>query len=145
MQTKVNGISLGYRIEGPAGGPVIMMSHGLALDFTLWSPQMSALVQQMQVVGYDLRGHGASEKTVTTLDVREQAEDAAGLLKKLGISRVHFIGLSMGGMMDRFSRSGIPVGEPCAGGYGQRGAAGEQTGLGTRDAGWLANGERFSK
>lgn len=60
---------------------------------------MAALVERFAVLRYDLRGHGSSEKSVTTLAIRPQAEDAIGLLRALGIPRVHFVGLSMGGMI----------------------------------------------
>jgi 3-oxoadipate enol-lactonase len=76
-----------------------MLSHGLALDRTLWDSQVAVLAEKFRVIRYDLRGHGASDKSVTTLAIHEQAEEAAALLVALGISRVHFVGLSMGGMI----------------------------------------------
>jgi 3-oxoadipate enol-lactonase len=76
-----------------------MLSHGLALDRSLWDSQIAALAGKFLIIRYDLRGHGASDKTVTTLAIYEQAEDAAGLLRALGVSRVHIIGLSVGGMI----------------------------------------------
>jgi 3-oxoadipate enol-lactonase len=99
MRAQVNGLSLGYSVEGRSGTPPVMMSHGLALDRSLWDRQMAALAERFAVVRYDLRGHGSSEKSVATLAIEEQAEDAAALLKCLGIPRVHFVGLSMGGMI----------------------------------------------
>src|SRR5262245_54661275 len=99
MRANVNGLALAYTLEGNANGPVVMMSHGLALDQSPWSYQMPALKERFLVLRYDLRGHGASEKSMTTLAVDAQAEDATGLLKELGKSRVHFVGLSLGGMI----------------------------------------------
>src|SRR5262245_20809519 len=98
-QVTVNGLDLGYSFEGQHDRPVVMMSHGLALDHSMWSLQMAALVERFSVLRYDLRGHGTSEKSITTLTIGEQAKDAVGLLKALGIPRVHFVGLSMGGMI----------------------------------------------
>jgi 3-oxoadipate enol-lactonase len=99
MRAHVNGLSLAYTLEGDAKGPVVMMSHGLALDQSLWSYQVPALTERFSVLRYDLRGHGGSEKSVTTLAIEAQADDAVGLLKALGRPRVHFVGLSLGGMI----------------------------------------------
>jgi 3-oxoadipate enol-lactonase len=96
---QANGLSLGYSLEGRRSGPVVVMSHGLALDRSLWDTQMAALVERFLVLRYDLRGHGTSEKSVTTLAINDQAEDAAGLLHALQLGPVHFVGLSMGGMI----------------------------------------------
>jgi 3-oxoadipate enol-lactonase len=99
MHAKANGLSIGYSLEGRIGAPVVMLSHGLALDRTMWSPQVAELGERYTLLRYDLRGHGTSEKSVTTLAISQQADDAASLLKALDIPRVHFVGLSMGGMI----------------------------------------------
>jgi 3-oxoadipate enol-lactonase len=65
----------------------------------MWSLQTAALGERYALLRYDLRGHGASGKSVTTLAIDQQVEDAAALLKALDIPRVHFIGLSLGGMI----------------------------------------------
>lgn len=104
----MNRILIDYSIQGRCDAPVVMLSHGLALDRTLWDPQVAALVEKFRVVRYDLRGHGMSDKSVTTLAIHEQVEDAAGLLVALGISRVHFVGLSMGGMVGQVLATRYP-------------------------------------
>jgi 3-oxoadipate enol-lactonase len=99
MHAQANGLSIGYALEGRIGAPVVMLSHGLALDRTMWSPQVAELGERYALLRYDLRGHGTSEKSTTTLSISQQADDAASLLKTLDITRVHFVGLSMGGMI----------------------------------------------
>ena len=99
MRAHVNGMSVAYTLEGNVKGPVVMMSHGLALDQSLWSYQVRALAERFALLRYDLRGHGASEKLVASLAVDAQVDDAVGLLKHLSMSRVHFVGLSLGGMI----------------------------------------------
>src|SRR5271166_1167879 len=99
MHTQVNGLSLGYTLEGHLEGAVVMMSHGLALDRSLWAHQLTMLVKRFAVLRYDLRGHGASDKRITSLSVDAQVDDAASLLNALGKRRVHFVGLSLGGMI----------------------------------------------
>jgi 3-oxoadipate enol-lactonase len=57
------------------------------------------LESHFQILRYDIRGHGKSEAPpgVYTLDLL--GEDAVALLDVLGIDQVHWVGLSMGGMI----------------------------------------------
>ncbi len=48
---------------------------------------------------YDTRGHGGSEAAAGPYTFELLAGDVVGLLEGLGISKVHFVGLSMGGMI----------------------------------------------
>jgi 3-oxoadipate enol-lactonase len=50
-------------------------------------------------VRYDSRGHGRSQVTRGPYSIERLAQDALGLLDVLAIPRVHFCGLSMGGMV----------------------------------------------
>jgi 3-oxoadipate enol-lactonase len=65
----------------------------------MWEPQLPALEPHFQVLRYDTRGHGESEAAAGPYSFELLAEDVVGLLDGLGLSRIHFIGLSMGGMI----------------------------------------------
>ena len=96
----VNGTSLNYRMEGPERGPVVMLSNSLASNLGMWDPQISALVGTgYRVLRYDGRGHGQSAATVGPYTMEMLTADAVGLLDALGLKKVHFCGLSMGGMV----------------------------------------------
>lgn len=97
MKTKVNGIEIHYEIEGE--GPWVVMSHSLACDLTMWDPQVPALRTRYRVLRYDTRGHGGSSAPAGEYTLEELAADLKGLLDALGVSRAHFVGLSMGGMI----------------------------------------------
>jgi len=99
-QIQANGITLNYRWDGPEGGPVIMLSHSLGADLTMWEPQVAPLTAAgFRLLRYDHRGHGGSAAPDGAYTIEQLAADAVGLLDALGLTRVHFCGLSMGGMV----------------------------------------------
>ena len=99
MKTTVNGISVNYTIDGPANAPVVAMSHSLATDISMWDPTVPALAGRFRVLRYETRGHGQTEAPKGAYTLDQLADDALALLKSLGISRMHWVGLSMGGMI----------------------------------------------
>ncbi len=96
---KVNQIEVHYELSGRERRPTVMLSHSLASSFKMWEPQMEGLRSHFQVLRYDTRGHGKSEVTPAPYTLELLCEDAIGLLNFLGIDRVHWVGLSMGGMI----------------------------------------------
>ncbi len=100
MQTAlVNGARIAYRIDGPADAPVVMLSNSLMSSHRMWDPQFDALAQRYRVLRYDTRGHGASQTTPGPYSIELLADDAAALIEHTGVGAVHFVGLSMGGMI----------------------------------------------
>jgi 3-oxoadipate enol-lactonase len=99
MKITANGISVNYTLDGPAGAPVVMLSHSLATDLSMWDPQMKALTAHYRVLRYDTRGHGGTDAPAEAYTLDQLAHDARTLLQALGIAKVHWVGLSMGGMI----------------------------------------------
>jgi len=99
MKITANGISVNYTLDGPATAPVLTMSHSLATDLSMWDPTLPALTGRFRVLRYDTRGHGATDAPKGAYTLDQLADDALALLKALGISRTHWVGLSMGGMI----------------------------------------------
>jgi 3-oxoadipate enol-lactonase len=99
MKITANGISINHRLEGPANASVVMLSHSLATNLSMWDPQVPALTSRYRVLRYDTRGHGGTDAPEGPYSLEQLAEDARALLQALGVSRTHFIGLSMGGMI----------------------------------------------
>ncbi|CAH1666029.1 3-oxoadipate enol-lactonase [Chelatococcus asaccharovorans] len=99
MQVDVDGLSIKALLEGPETAPVVTLSHSLAAHLDMWRPQMAALVEHFRVLRYDVRGHGGSSMPAGMPDIADLADDIRRLLDYLGISRTHFVGLSMGGMI----------------------------------------------
>jgi len=94
-----NGARLNYRFDGPADGPVLVLSNSLGTNLSMWDPQIPALAAQFRVLRYDTRGHGQSSVTAGPYTITQLGRDVVGLLDGLGIERAHFCGLSMGGVI----------------------------------------------
>jgi pimeloyl-ACP methyl ester carboxylesterase len=101
-----NGVRLHVQRLGPApgvppSGKTIVMLHGLIVDdlssyyFTLANPLAAA---GHDVILYDLRGHGHSERPATGYALSDGIADLDGLLTALAMDHpVHLIGNSYGG------------------------------------------------
>lgn len=99
MRTKINGISINYEIYGKEKGDIVMFSHSLGTNSLMWDPQIRALRDRYRVLCFDTRGHGESDVPDGPYTLEGLAEDAIRLLDVLGIEKVHWVGLSMGGMI----------------------------------------------
>ncbi len=99
MKIRANGIEMHYVMEGPERAPVVTLSHSLATTLGMWEPQARALARRYRVLRYDTRGHGGTEAPAGAYTLDLLAEDARALLAALGITRTHWVGLSMGGMI----------------------------------------------
>jgi 3-oxoadipate enol-lactonase len=99
MKVESNGCALNASLEGPDGSPVIMLSHGIATDLSIWDDLVPYLVARYRVLRYDSRGHGSSAATAGAYSLPQLADDVVGILDALEIEKAHFAGLSMGGMV----------------------------------------------
>jgi 3-oxoadipate enol-lactonase len=99
MQTEANGIRINYEFSGKGGAPMVMLSHSLACSMLMWNPQLQALETHFQVLRFDTRGHGGTDAPIGPYTLELLAADAVALLDALEIQTVHFVGLSMGGMI----------------------------------------------
>jgi 3-oxoadipate enol-lactonase/4-carboxymuconolactone decarboxylase len=91
-------VRLHYQFDGDPRLPVLMLCNSLGTTLDMWEPQMPAFLAQFRVLRYDTRGHGQSEVTPGEYSIAQLGKDALALLDHLGIERMSFCGLSMGGM-----------------------------------------------
>src|SRR3954468_6853747 len=92
----VDGIRLHYAEAGPPDGEVVLLQHGWPQHWWLWCDLIGPLSDRFRVIAPDLRGHGWSQKPVG--DYRKDAlmRDLLGLLDKLEIDRVSWVGHDWG-------------------------------------------------
>ena len=109
---QANGLTLNYDLSGPAGSPVVVLSHSLGTTLRMWDEVAHDLATRYRVLRYDTRGHGGSDlgltDSVQPLDIDTLAEDLAGLVDALGLTRFHLVGLSLGGMTGQAFAANYP-------------------------------------
>jgi 3-oxoadipate enol-lactonase len=87
-----------YELSGEQD-PVLLFSNSLGTDFSMWDPQVADLQRHFRILRYDTRGHGQSSVTPGDYTLEQLGCDVLGLLDSLHLDRVHFCGLSMGGVI----------------------------------------------
>jgi pimeloyl-ACP methyl ester carboxylesterase len=110
----VNGIDLCYETFGDPADPPLLLIMGVSAQMVLWDDEFCALLagRGFHVVRYDSRDCGRSTYLTGRVSLRaayvrrrtpymleDMADDAAALIERLGLGRVHVVGASMGGMV----------------------------------------------
>jgi 3-oxoadipate enol-lactonase len=91
-----------YEIEGKRDLPVLVLSNSLGTNLSMWDLQIPAFSRHFQVLRYDSRGHGKSLFGAGEYTIKELGQDVITLIDHLGLARVHFCGLSVGGMIGQW-------------------------------------------
>ena len=110
MHVRVKGTRLFFDVEGaklvPDGAlmrerPTVLLLHGgPGFDHSIYKPSFSALADVAQLVYYDHRGQGRSDKSDPAhWNLAQWADDVRGLCEALGIERPIVFGNSFGGMV----------------------------------------------
>ena len=102
------GLPLHVEVEGPANAPVLMLSNSLCTDLRMWDDQMPAFTKAFRVVRYDRRGHGQSGVPKGPYTVDDFGRDALAIMDGLGLKKVNWCGLSMGGMVGQWLGANAP-------------------------------------
>ncbi|MGY4623535.1 3-oxoadipate enol-lactonase [Bradyrhizobium sp. USDA 4486] len=103
-----DGCLINVSVEGRDGGPTLMLSNSLGCTLQMWEPQMKALTQVFRVIRYDRRGHGKSNVPPGPYTMERFGRDVLAILDDLNIEKVHWCGLSMGGMVGQWLGANAP-------------------------------------
>ncbi|MGH8598752.1 MAG: 3-oxoadipate enol-lactonase [Gammaproteobacteria bacterium] len=107
-QVEIDDLNLHYRLDGETGA-VVLLSNSLASNLAMWDAQVPALrAAGFRVLRYDTRGHGQSSVPKGPYRLEQLADDARALIDRLGFERVHFCGLSLGGMIGQLFATRYP-------------------------------------
>jgi len=93
------GIETAYIDEG--AGPLLLLLHGFTGSKLDFADEVLRLAQTHRVIAIDNRGHGESSNTgdPDTYRISTLVEDLASFVGALGLSRIHLLGHSLGGMV----------------------------------------------
>ena len=97
MKVDSGGVSLDVQVEG--SGPPVLLIHGFPDTKRVWSKVTPALVDAgYQVITYDQRGYGASDKPTEVDDyhILFLAADAGAVLDAVGVEKAHVVGHDWG-------------------------------------------------
>jgi pimeloyl-ACP methyl ester carboxylesterase len=96
--TDVNGQRLLYEVRG-TGEDVIVFSHGLFMDHSMFDHQVRAFDGRWRCITWDERGHGETKTTDEPYSYWDSASDLLGLLDRIGVHRAVLAGMSQGGFL----------------------------------------------
>jgi pimeloyl-ACP methyl ester carboxylesterase len=96
-KVKTNQIEINYQING-SGHPLLLIA-GVGYSSWYWKWIVPELALDLQVITFDNRGAGDSEKPAGPYTVEMMAADTAGLLDSLDIKDVYVMGHSLGGFI----------------------------------------------
>lgn len=88
------GATLNYEISG-SGEPLLLIM-GTSGAIPLWAEMIPRLAATHQVIAFDNRGLGGSDRGTGPISVASLAEDASALLEALEVPRAHVLGWSLG-------------------------------------------------
>lgn len=94
-----DGSAIAFLLHGAlrSGAPRLALIHSLALDRSVWDGVAARLAGDVDLLTYDCRGHGRSERRAITFTAELFARDLAELLDHVGWQRAAVAGCSMGG------------------------------------------------
>lgn len=99
----IKGVEVHYKDEGPRTAPVLYMVHGSVSTLRTWDRIVTQLKGRYRIIRFDIPGYGLSgtisdeaAKSVQPVDIAE------GLVDRLGVKKLTFVGVSSGGTMGMY-------------------------------------------
>lgn len=92
-----DGTKIAYRLTKGSGRNRCVLVHSLAMTGSFWDRLVPYLLDSTDVLIYDCRGHGRSDKPKGSQPVERHADDLADLLDAVGWPKAVVFGASMGG------------------------------------------------
>jgi 3-oxoadipate enol-lactonase len=92
-------MSLAHQLHGPEGAPILVLANSLGTSQELWNRQLPDFAEGFRVLTFDLPGHGLSDLPAQHATVDAFAGSLVELLGELGLDRISFCGVSVGGMV----------------------------------------------
>src|SRR5690242_17293975 len=103
-----DGCKIHVEVEGPERAPVLMLSNSLGTSLHMWDDQVGPFTQHFRLVRYDRRGHGRSGVPKGPYTMERLGRDVLAVLDGLGLKKINWCGLSMGGMVGQWVGANAP-------------------------------------
>ncbi|MEI4485804.1 3-oxoadipate enol-lactonase [Frigidibacter sp. MR17.14] len=97
--TTTDGRVLNLCDTGPRDGRVVIFANSLGTDLRVWDALLPHLPAGLRLIRYDKRGHGLSDAGAGPGEMARLVSDAEEICDGLGLTRVTFVGLSIGGLI----------------------------------------------
>ncbi len=94
----VNGLEVDYTEQG-SGEETIVFGHGLLMDTSMWDTVAPKFANQYRVICFDFRGQGKTGDPGEGYDIDTLVKDTSVFIQTISGKPVHYVGLSMGGMV----------------------------------------------
>ena len=94
-----------YEFEDFGNSKVLIFSNSLGTNLSMWEQQVDILSHHFNILRYDTRGHGKSGVLTNpneAYDIATLGQDVLALMDYLELEKVHFCGLSMGGLIGQW-------------------------------------------
>jgi 3-oxoadipate enol-lactonase len=101
-------VELNAHVEGPSDGRPLVLGGSLGATLAMWDAQVPALTRTHRVIRFDHRGHGRSPLPPGPYAMDDLGGDVVALLDRLGLQRVTYVGLSLGGMVGQWLAINAP-------------------------------------
>ena len=105
---QADGCPIHVQVEGPEDAPVLMLCNSLGTTLHMWDDQVQPFIAHFRLVRYDRRGHGKSGVAKGPYTMERLGRDALAVIDGLRLKKVHWCGLSMGGMVGQWLGANAP-------------------------------------
>jgi len=90
------GCIIHYWLSGNPDNQLIFLAHGAAVDHVQFDLQIPCLMEDYQILRWDMRGHGQSRPLEGPFSVKNAVDDIVNMLDSLGKEGAIFMGQSAG-------------------------------------------------
>lgn len=106
----INGVGLNLAEAGKEEDETLVFLHYFGGSSRTWGPVMDVLASRFRCLAPDARGWGDSDTPPSGYTVADMADDVAGLVAALGLTRYTLVGHSMGGKAAQVLAARRPAG-----------------------------------
>jgi len=97
MEIDNDGVSLHVAVDGPSGGPTVVLLHGITSSGATWNWLVPLLADRYRVLRPDFRGHGRSARPGGPYSYSGYVSDAIAVCEQVAGRPAVVVGHSLGG------------------------------------------------